>query len=86
MIRKDAWLSDIPEYDSSGFISCVLFLPMIKLPPLKSMGRRPAQDFHIPVDVLSKLAMELDTVGRQFEPYRWRPCSVTWDFGPEQSW
>ena len=30
--------------------------------------------------------IELDTVGRQFEPYRWRPCGVTWDFGPEQSW
>ena len=37
-------------------------------------------------DVLSKLAMALDTVGRQFELYRWRPCGVTWDFGPEQSW
>ena len=24
--------------------------------------------------------IELETVGRQFEPYRWR------DFGPEQSW
>ena len=31
-------------------------------------------------DVLSKLA----TVGRQFEPYLWHPCGVTWDFGPEQ--
>ena len=30
--------------------------------------------------------IELDTVGRLFEPYRWRPCGVTWDFGPEQSW
>ena len=28
---------------------------------------------------------ELDTVGRQFEPYRWRPCGVTWDAVPEQS-
>ena len=23
--------------------------------------------------------IELDTVGRQCEPYRWRPCGVTWD-------
>ena len=30
--------------------------------------------------------IELDTVGRQFEPYRWRPCAVTWDVVPEQSW
>ena len=33
--------------------------------------------------------IELDIVGRQFEPYGWRPCGVTWDFGPrgpEQSW
>ena len=30
--------------------------------------------------------IKLDTVGRQFEPYRWRPCSVTWDVVPEQSW
>ena len=22
--------------------------------------------------------IEPDTVGRQFEPYRWRPCGVTW--------
>ena len=29
--------------------------------------------------------IELDTVGDQFEPYLWRPCGVTWDFGPEQS-
>ena len=29
-------------------------------------------------------AIELDTVGRQFEPYRWSPCGVTWDFDPEQ--
>ena len=29
--------------------------------------------------------MEPDTVGRQFEPYRWRPCDVTWDAVPEQS-
>ena len=41
--------------------------------------------------VLSKLAMaggrdiELDTVGRQFEPYRWRLFGVTWDAVPEQS-
>ena len=26
--------------------------------------------------------IELDTVGRQFEPYRWRPCGVTWDSFP----
>ena len=30
--------------------------------------------------------VELDTVGRQFEPYRWHPCGVTWDAVPEQSW
>ena len=32
--------------------------------------------------------VELDTVqvGRQFEPYRWSPCGVTWDVVPEQSW
>ena len=30
--------------------------------------------------------IELDTVGRQFEPYRWLPCGVTWDVVPEQSW
>ena len=30
--------------------------------------------------------IELDTVGRQFEPYRWHPCGVTWDAVPEQSW
>ena len=29
---------------------------------------------------------ELDTVGRQFEPYRWCPCVVTWDVVPEKSW
>ena len=23
--------------------------------------------------------IELDTVGRQFEPYQWLPCVVTWD-------
>ena len=28
--------------------------------------------------------IELDTV--QFEPYQWRPCGVTWDFVPEESW
>ena len=28
--------------------------------------------------------IELDTVGRQFEPYQWRP--VTWDSVPEQLW
>ena len=27
--------------------------------------------------------IELDTVGCQFEPYRWRPCGVTWDVVPE---
>ena len=29
--------------------------------------------------------IELDTVCRQFEPYRWRPgpCGVTWDVVPE---
>ena len=26
--------------------------------------------------------IELDTVGRQFEPYRWRPCGVAWDVVP----
>ena len=31
--------------------------------------------------------IELDTVGRQFERYyRLRPCGVTWDVVPEQSW
>ena len=38
--------------------------------------------------------IELDAVGRHFEPYpygrlrlhRWRPCGVTWDAIPEQSW
>ena len=31
--------------------------------------------------------IELDTVGRQFEPgYHGRPCSVTWDAVSEQSW
>ena len=28
----------------------------------------------------------LDTVGCQFELYRWSPCGVTWDDVPEQSW
>ena len=23
---------------------------------------------------------------RQFEPYLWRPCGVTWDVVPEQAW
>ena len=23
--------------------------------------------------------IELEAVGFQFEPYRWRPCGVTWD-------
>ena len=23
--------------------------------------------------------IELEAVGLQFEPYRWRPCGVTWD-------
>ena len=26
------------------------------------------------------------TVGSLFEPYLWRPCGVTWDIVPEQSW
>ena len=26
--------------------------------------------------------IELQAVGFQFEPYRWRPCGVTWDFVP----
>ena len=26
--------------------------------------------------------IELDTVGRRFEPYRWRACGVTWDLVP----
>ena len=30
--------------------------------------------------------IELDTLDRQFEPYRWRPCGVTLDVVPEQSW
>ena len=30
--------------------------------------------------------IELDTVGRQFEPYLWRLCGVTWSAVPEQSW
>ena len=37
--------------------------------------------------------IELDAGGRQFEPYLtgvlaccWRPCGVTWDAVPEQSW
>ena len=30
--------------------------------------------------------IELDNVGRQFESNRWRPCGVTWDAVPEQSW
>ena len=30
--------------------------------------------------------IELDTVGRQFEPYLWLPCGVTWDAVPEQLW
>ena len=30
--------------------------------------------------------IELDTVGRQFESYLWRPCDVTWDVVPELSW
>ena len=29
--------------------------------------------------------MELDTVGRQFKPYLWLPCGVTWDVVPKQS-
>ena len=28
--------------------------------------------------------LELDTVGRQFEPYLWHCCGVTWEFGPVQ--
>ena len=32
-------------------------------------------------------SIELDTVCRQFEPYRWHPCDgETWDVVPEQSW
>ena len=23
--------------------------------------------------------IDLEAVGLQFEPYRWRPCGVTWD-------
>ena len=30
--------------------------------------------------------IELDTVGRQFKPYLWCHCSVTWDAVPKQSW
>ena len=40
--------------------------------------------------------IELDPVGRQFEPYLtvgcvacrgwWHPCGVTWDAVPEQRW
>ena len=39
------------------------------------------------VQVGNNIELELDTVGRQFEPgYRWCPCGVTWDAVPEQSW
>ena len=30
--------------------------------------------------------IELDRAGCHFEPYWWRPCGVTWDVVPEQSW
>ena len=30
--------------------------------------------------------IELDTVGCQFEAYRWRPSGVTWDSVPDLSW
>ena len=36
--------------------------------------------------VLVGTNIELDTVGRKSVPYRWRPCGVTWDSVPEQSW
>ena len=54
-------------------------------------GRARGQDAHLFTQLPGCLVqvgngIELDTVGRQFEPYRWRPCSVTWDLGPEQSW
>ena len=35
---------------------------------------------------LSSCALEPDTVGREFEPCRWRPRGVTWEAVPEQSW
>ena len=31
------------------------------------------------------MSLFFSTVGRQFEPYRWRP-GVTWDVIPEQSY
>ena len=39
---------------------------------------------HIMIQVCN--GIDLDTVGLQFEPYRWRRCGVTWDVIPEQSW
>ena len=30
--------------------------------------------------------IEVDAGGSRFEPYRWRPCGVTLDVVPEQSW
>ena len=35
---------------------------------------------------LVQVGKELDTVCRQFEPYRWCPCGVNCDVVPEQSW
>ena len=31
------------------------------------------------VQVGNGIMIELEAVGLQFEPYRWRPCGVTWD-------
>ena len=38
------------------------------------------------IDHSSSIELGTSAVVRQFEPYRWRPCGVTWDSVPEQSW
>ena len=50
----------------------------------KAVAAQPSGQVPLSRGVLSKLA--IDTVGRQFEPYLWRPCGVTWDVVPEHSW
>ena len=38
-------------------------------------ARAPA---HVQLEVGNGILVELEAVGLQFEPYRWRPCGVTW--------
>ena len=47
--------------------------------PVVHMLHLPTQDSNNSPLVQVGNGIELEAVGLQFEPYRWRPCGVTWD-------